>query len=145
MSESLYRPVQIGRREFVARSSVGLGALLIAACQGVDTSPLSGSVVVPLANHPALANIGGIVRVTETSSPVALERTGASTFVAYSLVCPHEGSTVNVTSSTSVPFLCPNHGAQFNASGANVGGQRTGSLHTYTTSYDAATNSVTIS
>ena len=48
-------PVQIGRREFVARSSIGLGALLVAACQaGFDTSPLSGSVVVSIANHPAL-------------------------------------------------------------------------------------------
>lgn len=139
-------PVQIGRREFVARSSMGLGALLVAACQaGVDTSPLAGAVVVPLGNHPALANVGGIVRVSETSTPIALERTGVTTFVAYSLVCPHEGATVGVTASSSVPFVCPQHGAQFNASGSNVGGQRTGSLHTYSASYDSATNSVTIS
>src|ERR1051325_2067971 len=138
-------PVQIGRREFVARTSAGLGALLLAACQNVDTAPLSGSVTVHLANYPSLSNVGGIVRINETPSPVALERTGASTFVAYSLVCPHEGGTVSVTSSTSVPFQCPLHGAQFNASGANVGGQRTGSLHTYATTYDAAAGTVTIS
>jgi Rieske Fe-S protein len=139
-------PVQIGRREFVARSSVGLGALLVAACQGgFDLSPLSGSVVVPIPNHPTLANVGGIVRVSETSAPIALERTGASTFVAYSLVCPHEGGTVGVMSSSSIPFVGPVHGAEFNASGANVGGQRTSSLKTYATVYDAATNTVTIS
>jgi Rieske Fe-S protein len=139
-------PVQIGRREFVVRTSMGLSALLVAACQaGVDTAPLSGSVVVPVANHPALANVGGIVRISETNTPIALERTGASTFVAYSLVCPHEGGTVNVSSGSSIPFVCPVHGAQFNASGSNVGGQRTSSLHTYATVYDAATNSVTIS
>ena len=139
-------PVQIGRREFVARTSAGLGALLVAACQmGVDTAPLSGSVTVKVANYPALANVGGIVRINETSSPVALERTGASTFAAYSLVCPHEGTTVSVTSSTSIPFQCPRHGALFNASGANVGGQRTSSLRTYATSYDAAAGTVTIS
>jgi Rieske Fe-S protein len=137
-------PVQIGRREFVGRASVGLGALLIAACQA-DTSPLSGSVIVPVANHPALANIGGIVRVTETATPIALERTGATSFVAYSLVCPHEGGTVGIVGNASVPFVCPNHGAQFNAAGQNVGGQRTSSLHTYATTYDAATDSVTIS
>ena len=139
-------PVQIGRREFVARTSVGLGALLLAACQaGIDTSPLSGSVIVPVANHPALANVGGIVRVSETNAPVALERTGATTFVAYSLVCPHQGGTVEVVSSASIPFQCPVHGALFNSSGTNVGGQRTSNLSTYTTSYDAATNTVTIS
>jgi Rieske Fe-S protein len=138
-------PVQIGRREFVSRGAAGLGVLLLAACQpGIDTSPLSGSVVVPVGNHPALANVGGIVRVTESSTPIALERTGASTFVAYSLVCPHQGGIVDVTGG-SVPFVCPVHGAQFNASGQNVGGQRTGSLGTYQTSYDAATNTVTIS
>jgi Rieske Fe-S protein len=139
-------PVQIGRREFVARSSMGLGALLLVACQaGIDTAPLSGSVIVPVANHPALASTGGIVRVTETNTPVALERTSATTFVAYSLICPHAGGTVGVTSSTSAPFQCPVHGALFNASGANVGGQGTSSLHRYTASYDAATNTVTIS
>jgi Rieske Fe-S protein len=139
-------PVQIGRREFVARSSVGLGALLLVACQaGLGTAPLSGSVIVPLANHPALANTGGIVRVTETSTPVALERTGATTFVAYSLICPHAGGTVEVVANTSIPFQCPVHGSLFNASGQNVGGQQTGSLSRYTTRYDAATNTVTIS
>ena len=120
--------------------------MLVAACQaGFDTSPLSGSVVVSIANHPALANTGGIVRVSETNTPIALERTGATTFVAYSLVCPHEGGTVGVTSSSSIPFVCPVHGAEFSASGANVGGQRTSSLRTYSAVYDAATNSVTIS
>ena len=142
-------PVQIGRREFVARSAMGLGALMVAACQaGVDTAPLSGSVVVSIANHPALATTGGIVRVTESSTPIALERTGATTFVAYSLICPHQGNTVEVISSSAssaVPFECPVHGARFNAAGSNVGGQPSGSLSRYTAVYDSATNSVTIS
>jgi len=139
-------PVQIGRREFVARTSVGLGALLLAACEmGVDTSPLSGSVVVNVANYSQLATVGGIVRVNETSTPIALERTGTATFVAYSLVCPHEGVTVQVTGGASIPFTCPGHGAQFNPSGQNVGGQKTGSLATYSAVYDASANTVTIS
>jgi Rieske Fe-S protein len=140
--------VQIGRREFVVRSSMTLGALLLAACQaGVDTTaPITGgSVTVSLANHPGLANVGGIVLVTETSAPIALERTGTSTFVAYSLICPHQGGTVELTGNTSVPFQCPLHGAQFNAAGANVGGQGTSSLSRYATVYDATTNTVTIS
>lgn len=139
-------PIQIGRREFVARSSMGLGALMLAACQmGLDTSPLSGSVIVPVANHPALAQTGGIALVTESSTPIALERTGTTTFVAYSLICPHQGGTVQVVANTSIPFQCPIHGSLFNASGQNVGGQATSGLSTYMTTYDAATNSVTIS
>jgi Rieske Fe-S protein len=138
------QPVQICRREFVVRGSAGLSALLLAACAGVDTSPLSSSVVVNVANYTKLANVGGIVRINETSTPVALERTGTSTFVAYSLICPHQGQTVQVTGSTPA-FFCPGHGAQFNANGQNVGGQRTGSLATYSAVYDAAANTVTIS
>ena len=137
-------PVQIGRREFVARTSMGLSALLLASCAGADTSPLSGSVIVPVANYSALATTGGIVRVNESSTPIALERTGATTFAAFALICPHQGSTVGVTGG-SIPFICPNHGAQFNAAGKNIGGQPTGSLGTYTAVYDSATNSVTIS
>jgi Rieske Fe-S protein len=139
-------PVQIGRREFVVRTSGGLAALMLAACQtGVDTSPLSGSVVVDVANYARLATVGGIVRINETSAPIALERTGASSFVAYSLVCPHQGGTVEVTGSTSVPFQCPVHGAQFSATGQNIGGQRTSSLQTYSAVYDSTANTVTIS
>ena len=138
--------VQMGRREFVVKSSMTLGALLLAACQaGIDTSPLSGSVIVPVANHPALANVGGIALVTETNTPIALERFSATAFIAYSLVCPHQGGTVQLTSNTSIPFQCPVHGAQFNSAGVNVGGQATSSLGRYTTSYDATTNTVTIS
>ncbi len=137
--------VRIDRREFVARSSAGLAALMLAACDTGFTAPrFSGSVVVPVASYPALANTGGIVRINETTAPVALERTGATTFAAYSLVCPHEGATVDVSSGAAVPFVCPRHGARFNASGANVGGERTGSLTTYATTFDSATNTVTI-
>jgi len=42
-------------------------------------------------------------------------------------------------------FVCPVHGATFNLSGQWIGGQRTSSLHSYATSYDSASGTLTIS
>jgi cytochrome b6-f complex iron-sulfur subunit len=139
--------VQISRREFVVRSSTGIAIMLGVACVagGIDAPALSGPVVVTVSNYAALANVGGIVRVNETSTQVALERTSATTFTAFSLVCPHAGGSVQLTGSKSIPFQCPVHGAEFNASGANIGGQQTSSLHAYTAVYDATAGTVTIS
>jgi len=41
-------------------------------------------------------------------------------------------------------FLCPGHGAQFNAAGQWVGGQRTSNMRSYSTTYDAAAGTITI-
>ncbi|HEY0779534.1 MAG TPA: hypothetical protein VGD56_16320 [Gemmatirosa sp.] len=48
---------------------------------------------------------------------------------------------VNIVSSG---FYCPNHGAEFNATGTWTGGQRTSNLTSYPTSYDPATGTLTI-
>ena len=96
---------------------------------------------IKLSDQPSLSNIGGVALVTIASSPFAIVRLDASTFVALSRICPHQGSTVNQTSSG---FLCPNHGAQFNTSGTWVGGQPTSNLRSYTTAYDATAGTLTI-
>ena len=136
---------QIDRREFVARSAT-LAALFLAACNpAIDTAPLSGSVVITVANYAELANVGGLVRVNETSTPVALERTGASSFAAFSLVCPHQGATVEVTHNSATPFFCPVHGSAFNLAGDTTAGPSPSGLHKYSTVYDATAGTVTIS
>ena len=62
--------------------------------------------------------MGGVARVDGGSgTPVALVRTGAAAFTALSLVCTHEGTTVNIT---GAGFLCPNHGARFSNVGVEV-------------------------
>ncbi len=134
----------IGRRTFLAQSAILAAAAALAACGSAsDTtaSTLSGSTSVRLADQPALANVGGVALVTIASSPFAIVRTGASTFVALSRVCPHQGSIVN---QSSTGFLCPNHGAQFSTSGTWVGGERTSSLRSYATTYDAAAGTITV-
>jgi nitrite reductase/ring-hydroxylating ferredoxin subunit len=79
---------------------------------------------VTIANYPALANVGGVAKVN-SSPPVAVART-ATGFVAYSLRCPHQGTTVTIVGTTS--WKCPNHAATFNGTGAWTGGQSSAAL-----------------
>jgi Rieske Fe-S protein len=135
------------RREFITASAVTAVAALLTACggggasgpTGVDTGPVSMSVQV--SSYPSLANVGGIARVDTGCTPVAAVRTGASTFAAFSLICPHFGCTVGINGSS---FLCPCHGAQFASSGAWIGGQRTSSLTSLATSFNSTTGVLTI-
>lgn len=136
----------IGRRTFLAQSAILAAAAALAACGaggGSDvTGPtLNGSSTIKVSDYPALANVGGVALVNISGNPIAIVRTDASTFVALSRVCPHQGSIVNTTNSG---FLCPNHGAQFTKTGQWVGGQRTGNLTSYPTTYDATAGTVTV-
>jgi cytochrome b6-f complex iron-sulfur subunit len=135
----------LGRREFLQRSALfAAAAAALAACAPSDsTAPsLNGTVQVKVSDYPSLANVGGIATLTANGAPIAVVRTGASSFIALSRVCPHQGFTVN---STGNGFFCPGHGAQFSSTGQWEGGQRTSNLHAYATSYDATSGVVTIS
>ena len=135
---------EIGRRTFLAQSALLAASAALAACAaGTDpTAPdLSGAATLTVSDYPALSAVGGIALVSIQSSPFAIVRTGSSSFVALSRVCPHQGSIVNQNGSG---FLSPNHGAQFNASGTWIGGERTSSLRSYATTYNATTGTLTI-
>ena len=135
---------EIGRRTFLAQSALLAAAAALAACAaGSDpTAPdLSGQATLSVSDYPALATVGGIAMVSIQSSPFAVVRTGTSSFVALSRVCPHQGSIVNQSGSG---FLCPGHGAQFSATGTWLGGERTSSLRSYVTSYDSVSGTLTI-
>jgi cytochrome b6-f complex iron-sulfur subunit len=136
-------PDGIGRRTFLVQSALMAAAAALAACGGADaTAPtLSPGTSINVNSYAALANVGGIAMVTVSGAQLAIVRTGATTFVALSRVCPHQGGTVNQNGSG---FQCPIHGAQFSSSGQWLGGQRTSNLHSYTTSYDAGTATLTI-
>ena len=45
-----------------------------------------------------------------------------NTFLALSLICPHQGTTVQIAGAA---FYCPGHGAMFAADGSWTGGQAT--------------------
>ncbi len=80
-----------------------------------------------------MVSVGGVA--------LAIVRTGTSSFVALSRICPHQGGIVQQSGSG---FQCPVHGATFSQTGQWIGGQRTSSLHAYTTAYDATAGTLTI-
>jgi len=136
--------VTIGRRQFISASVMAAAAAALAACGSSSsnfTAPGSVGLSVKIADYPALANVGGVATLSSNGSPIAVVRTGAATFVALSLICPHQGSTINATTSG---FRCPNHGATFNSTGTWTGGQRTSNMQSYSTTYDAAAGTLAI-
>ena len=140
----------VDRRTFVAKGTLAVVAALLAEACGTGVweavAPtslnLGTGVGVKVSNFPALNAVGGIARVDGgTGAPLAVVRTGTATYTAFSLSCPHQGTTVNVT---ATGFSCPNHGALFNSAGTWTGGQVTGNLVSYTTQYNATTGLLTI-
>jgi Rieske Fe-S protein len=134
----------IGRRDFVAIGAAALAMAALAACGPGDsiTSPTSlHSAVLRVSDFPALATIGGVATTTVDGTPIAIVRTSSASFSVFSRICPHQGSTIGVT---ATGFRCPNHGATFNQQGIWVGGERTSSMQSYTTTFDATAGTITI-
>jgi len=131
------------RRDFLSQSArLGALAALAGACtDGGSITGLGQDVVVDLADYPALAEVGGVSRISGVRAPLALVNTGSDSYAAFSLSCPHQGTTVQWTGSA---FVCPNHGARFTADGDWTGGERTSNLREYATQYDSATGTVRV-
>src|SRR5436190_15602888 len=124
----------IARRTFLVQSALLSAAAALAACSTTDTTAptLPANSTVRVADYSSLSTVGGIAMVTVSGAQLAIVRTDTSSFVALSRVCPHQGSIVNQSGSG---FLCPNHGARFSSTGTWQGGERTGNMHAYATSY----------
>lgn len=109
----------ITRRSLLAGAcalvAFGSSAIPAAASSAVKKLP-DGRVEVRVGAIPALARVGGAVSIgTVKGQPAGLARTGASTYVAFSLRCPHQGAVVQRDASG---WFCPAHGSQFQADGA---------------------------
>ncbi|WP_411279901.1 Rieske (2Fe-2S) protein [Gemmatimonas sp.] len=124
---------RIDRRGFLASASVlSLGVIISGCGDGVLSGPEQVLDAIPApfrldpATVPELTAVGGrTVVVSGTSAPVMVERLGSAQFRAVSLVCPHRGSIVDVT---STGLRCPNHQAVFANDGTWLGGQPTAGL-----------------
>ena len=124
----------VNRRAFLAHGTLAaVGAVLLAACGdgslGATTGPVGASGSIRLSDFASLGTVGGIARVTVSGAPVAVVRASTDTYRAFSMTCPHQGTTINISGSS---FRCPNHGATFSAAGQWTGGQRTSNLFEYT-------------
>ena len=155
--EPVYRVVGSDRRQFLTQATLAaVAAVLTVACgdgeiagvpngSAIEQPPpvLPTALTIRIADFPALSSVGGTARVDgNTSSPIAVTRTGATSFVALSMICPHAG--YKPISIVSTGFRCPNHGAQFDETGNWTGGQRTRDLQAYPTAYNAGAGTLTI-
>jgi len=139
------RSAGVNRREFLTTSSALAITAVLAACGdgmgGSATGPSNVSETVILANYTALGAVGGIAVVSGAGTPIAVVRSATSQYRAFSLICPHQGTTVLIN---GTGFRCPNHGATFNASGAWTGGQRTSGLAEFTVALNTTAGTLTI-
>jgi nitrite reductase/ring-hydroxylating ferredoxin subunit len=133
----------IDRLSFFKQSAAAIAAIALAACgSDATTAPSTlSTTTLSLASNPKLATVGGVVTLNVDGSPVAVVRESTTTFAAFSLVCPHQGNTVQAQPSR---FYCPGHGATFDLAGHWTGGQRTSSLHSYPVTYDASAGTITL-
>jgi nitrite reductase/ring-hydroxylating ferredoxin subunit len=137
----------IGRRAFLVQSGILAAVAALEACGlssgGEVTAPtLPSNTTISISNYPSLANVGGVVVLTIGSAPIAIVRTGDTSFLALSRICPHQGGLIQLSGSD---FVCTRHGATFDIDGGWIGGQRTSNMRQYTTSYDATSGTLTIS
>ncbi len=137
---------RLDRRGFLTQTMLASAALALAACGGSfglgeSMAPSSVGASIKLADYSALATVGGVAVVTLNGARLAIVRTGASSFVSLSLVCPHQGAIVATTSSG---FQCPQHGATFNRTGMWIGGQPASNMRSYPTTYDATAGTIAI-
>ena len=145
------------RRRFLSAALAASVLGVLAACGvgvigGVsgpgDNPPPGGGggtptgLVVSLANFSALGTNGGIARVDGgVGTPTAVVRVSATSYRAFSMVCPHQGTTVNIVSGG---FSCPNHGAAFSSTGAVTNGPATSGLTERTVTFNATAGTLTI-
>ena len=141
----------MNRRQFLSAAAGAAGLVAVHGCgDGQVTGPFaelpSGPVSIKVADFSGLATNGVLVKVPQ--QPIAVKRTGATTFDAYSMVCTHQGCQVDIVSSGQ-EMRCPCHLSRFTNDGAVISGPTTGEsitpLPKFVTSYDQATDTLTIS
>lgn len=138
----------LNRREFIARAGGAAAVAAVVACgDGLVSAPgirPSGSITqfsLTVASVPGLATIGTLVRVGPDSQ-VAAKRVDGTTFEAFDMRCTHEGCVVNLTGDQR--FLCPCHGSRFANDGSVINGPAERPLDELPTSYNPATDQLTI-
>jgi cytochrome b6-f complex iron-sulfur subunit len=125
------------RKEFLSLFGVGAAALAVGsclqACSKGGTTPAAPPTVnfkldLTASANNALNTNGGFLY----SNGLVVARTNQGAFIAVSMICPHQGSTVIYQSSIN-DFTCPSHGSTFAPTGAVVQGPAVTNLKSYST------------
>ena len=121
--------------EPISRRSLFAGVCAVVALGGSELPAVAntavkklpgGRISVNLKAVPALAKVGGAAKIGSVKGvPVAIARTGTSKYIAFNLLCPHQGVTVT---QNEKGWVCNAHGSEFEADGDLVLGPATSGL-----------------
>ena len=136
----------MNRRDFLAKSSAPVVAVC-AACLGACSKSSSGS------SAPANVNFNVDLGTQLTTVGASLVQSGVivvrtasgnptTSFTAVQVACTHEGTAINWNNGSN-RFICPNHGANFSATGAVLLGPATRNLKQYNIAITGNTLTVT--
>lgn len=155
--------IDASRRDFLKTAALGSLALvgsssLLSALVGCGkdnpTAPRTGervSINLNESGFEALREVGGILRRNFGSArnggrDVIIRRIGETEFRTVSVVCPHAGCDVGTPTPTQVE--CPCHNSVFSLQASNFGARVSGpaarGLASFETTFDAETQTVTI-
>lgn len=125
------------RRHFITNltqvTTLAGAGVLLAACSKSSNSPANsntgGSTTLISANLDSEIDAVGDSKVAGTNI-VIREATGndSASFKAFSLICTHQGCTVNYDNSGNV-FNCPCHGSKYDGNGNVLNGPATKALN----------------
>jgi Rieske Fe-S protein len=123
---------EISRREVlcgVALLSLGTAISLDHAVAATGYTVLAnGKVEVTISSNPALAKVGGVLRIDGVkgkSIAVVRVSTAKTGYKAIDLSCTHQGFPVE---QSSAGWMCPAHGSQFTLAGKKISGLASGPL-----------------
>jgi cytochrome b6-f complex iron-sulfur subunit len=128
------------RKDFFARVGFGAASVLVPACisglatscsteeGGSSTAPSSVDFVLDISTGSLSVDKGYLV-----TNKIVVARVDASTYIAVSAACTHEGTNVNYVGSSN-SFHCPNHGANYSNTGVHLNGPGSANLKQYNVS-----------
>lgn len=111
-----------GRREFLVKSALVAGGLILTVTGAAKASSLLGrfaDVVVPIDDKSPLNKVGGSLVVDTAKGKIIVVRTGKASFAAFSAICTHKRGIVEYDEANK-QFECPKHHSKFDASNGNV-------------------------
>jgi Rieske Fe-S protein len=132
--------MDIDRRGVIRAACGGCAAIALSACGGSSSAnPSSAGTTAPSGgSSPAAATaiakladiaVGSSISAKSGGRPLLVARPTATTVVAFSAICTHQGCTVEAAGKT---FACPCHGSKYDAfTGAVINGPAPAPLHPF--------------
>ncbi len=109
----------------------------------ITASANNGALALSVGSSSPLAATGNAAVVQYQAGYLLVARTGQSSFSAVSAICTHAGCLINAMAGSD--YVCTCHGSTFDTSGRVLSGPAPISLRQYATSFDAGSNTLTIS